>query len=130
MLDEGDPFSEILMNKSINNLKNLNFFKSVESKIIDNSENKTKSIDILVEEKPTGEIYAQAGAGTNGGSFGFGVKENNFLGNGISLDSNFELSSNSLKGKFSITNPNYNNSDKSLFVSAEATENDNLNFWL
>ena len=35
---------------------------------------------IFVEEKPTGEIYAAAGAGTSGASFGFGVKENNFLG--------------------------------------------------
>ena len=34
----------------------------------------------------------QAGVGTSGGSIGFGVKENNFLGNGISLDSNFSLS--------------------------------------
>ena len=125
LVDEGDPFSEILFNKSINNIKSLNFFKTIDAKIIDNNENKTKSIDISVEEKPTGEIYAQAGAGTSGGSFGFGIKENNFLGNGIGLDTNFELSSDSFKGKFSITNPNYNNSDKSLFISAQAIENDN-----
>ena len=125
IVDEGDPYSEILINKSINNIKSLNFFKTVETKIIDNNENKTKSIDIFIEEKPTGEIYAQAGAGTSGGSFGFGIKENNFLGNGIGLNTNFELSSDSFRGKFSVTNPNYNNSDKSLYVSAEATENDN-----
>ena len=125
LVDEGDPFSEILFNKSINKIKSLNFFKTIDAKIIDNNENKTKSIDISVEEKPTGEIYAQAGAGTSGGSFGFGIKENNFLGNGIGLDTNFELSSDSFKGKFSITNPNYNNSDKSLFISAQAIENDN-----
>ena len=125
MVDEGDPYSEILVNKSINNIKSLNFFKTVETKIVDNDEYKTKSIDIFVEEKPTGEIYAQAGAGTSGGSFGFGIKENNFLGNGIGLDTNFELSSDSFKGKFSVTNPNYNNSDKSLFISAQAIENDN-----
>ena len=125
MVDEGDPYSEILVNKSINNIKSLNFFKKVETKIIENDLNQTKSIDITVEEKPTGEVYAQAGAGTSGGSFGFGVKENNFLGNGIGLDTNFEVASNSFKGKFSITNPNYNNSDKSLYFSGEATENDN-----
>ena len=125
MLDEGDPYSEILVNKSINNIKNLNFFKTVQSKIVDNDENKTKSINISIEEKPTGEIYAAAGVGTSGGTFGVGVKENNFLGNGIALDTNFEVSSDSFKGKFSVTNPNFNNSDKSLFVSAEATENDN-----
>ena len=125
ILDEGDPYNEILINKSLNNLKSLNFFKTVNSKIIDNDYNKTKSIDIYLEEKPTGEIYANAGVGTSGGSFGFGIKENNFLGNGIGLDTNFEISSNAFKGKFLVTNPNLNNSDKSIFFSAEATENDN-----
>jgi len=125
LLDEGDPFSEILVNNSINNIKSLNFFKSVNPKVITNKENNTRSIDIAVEEKSTGEIYASAGIGTSGSSIGFGVKENNFLGNGIALESNFSLSTESFKGIFSITNPNYNNSDKSLFFSAEATENDN-----
>ena len=32
---------------------------------------------------PTGEISAGAGIGTNGGSFGFNIKENNWLGKGI-----------------------------------------------
>ena len=125
MLDEGDPFSEILVTKSINNLKSLNFFKQVDSKTLINDDTKTKSIDIFVEEKPTGEIYAQAGVGTSGSSFGLGVKENNFLGKGIGLDSNFQVSTDSFKGKFSVTNPNFNNSYKSLYISAEATETDN-----
>ena len=125
MLDEGDPFSEILVAKSINNLKSLNFFKQVNSKTLINDDTKTKSIDIFVEEKPTGEIYAQAGVGTSGSSFGLGVKENNFLGKGIGLDSNFQVSTDSFKGKFSVTNPNFNNSYKSLYISAEATETDN-----
>ena len=125
MLSEGDPFSEILLQKSINNIKSLNYFKIVNSKIVSDDLKQTKSIDISVEEKPTGEIYATAGAGTSGGSFAFGVKENNFLGNGIGLDTKFSISADSFKGKFSVTNPNFNNSDKSLFFSAEATENDN-----
>ena len=125
MLDEGDPFSEILVNKSINNIKSLNFFKQVNQRILTNEDNKTKTINIFLEEKPTGEIYASAGAGTSGASFGFGVKENNFLGNGIRLDTNALISTNQFKGKFSVTNPNFNNSDKSLYFSAEATEIDN-----
>jgi outer membrane protein insertion porin family len=126
LLDEGDPFSEILANKSLNNIKSLNFFKKINSKIEDNKDTKTKTINIFVEEKATGEIYAAAGAGTSGASMGFGVKENNFLGNGINLDSNFTLSSNQFKGKFTATNPNYRNSDKSLYLSAQATEDDNF----
>ena len=125
LLDEGDPFSEILVTKSINNIKSLNFFKKVGSKVIINEDNNTKTINISVEEKATGEIYATAGAGTSGGSFGFGVKENNFLGNGIGLDTNFELTSETFKGKFSVTNPNFNNTDKTLYISAESSENDN-----
>ena len=92
---------------------------------INNNENNTKSIDIYVEEKPTGEIYASAGVGTNGSSLGFGIRENNFMGNGIGLDTNFQLATDSFKGKFSVTNPYFNNSDKSLFISAEALEIDN-----
>jgi len=125
LLDEGDPFSEILLSKSVNNIKSLNFFRNVESKIKINENNKTKVIDIYIEEKPTGEIFATAGAGTSGTSIGFGVKENNFLGKGISLDTNFLISTREFKGKFSITNPNYRNSDKSVFLSFEALENDN-----
>ena len=101
LLDEGDPYSEILVTKTINNIKSLNFFRNVGSKIILNEQNRTKTINITVEEKPTGEIYATAGAGTSGGSFGLGIKENNFLGNGIGLDANFELTSETFKGKFS-----------------------------
>ena len=126
LVDEGDPYSEILINKSINNLKSLNFFKKVEKKIRENSENNTKTIDIVVEEKSTGEIYAAAGAGTSGASFGFGIKENNYLGKGISLDVNSLISTDSFKGKFTATNPNFKNSDKSIYLSAEASEYDNF----
>ena len=67
-IDEGDPFNEILNNKSINNIKSLNFFKSVESEIVDGTALQTKIININVKEKPTGEISAGAGVGTSGGT--------------------------------------------------------------
>ncbi len=126
-LDEGDPFNEILYNKSINQMKSLNFFKSVNSDVADGKGINTKIINISVEEKPTGEIFAGAGFGTDGGSVAFGIKENNFLGKGIKLNSNFNLSTNSLKGEFGLTNPNFNNTDKSIYVNFKAVENDNYN---
>jgi outer membrane protein insertion porin family len=125
-LDEGDPFNEILFNKSINNLKSLGFFKSVNEKVLKGKNVDTKIINISVEEKATGEITASAGVGTSGGSIGFGVKENNFMGRGISLDSNVLISGDSLKGKFGLTNPNYKNSDKSFYMNAEILETDNF----
>ena len=121
-LDEGDPFNEILMTKTINNIKNLNFFKDVKYKISENKTDKIKIINIYVEEKPTGEIMAGAGFGTSGATTTFGVKENNYLGKGINLDSNITVNESSLKGKFSFTNPNYKNSDKSIYGNIQAIE--------
>jgi len=125
-IDEGDPYNEILNNKSINNLNSLNFFKSVQSEILDGDDKNSKVINITVEEKATGEIMAGAGFGTSGSSIMFGVKENNYLGKGISLDANGTISPDSFKGKFSVSNPNYKNSDKSVFATILVQENDNL----
>ena len=125
-IDEGDPFNEILYNKSINNIKSLNFFKTVDSDVNDADEYNTKILDIFVSEKATGEISAQAGFGTDGGSIGFGIKENNFLGKGIALDSNFLISEESFKGKFGLTNPNFKNTDKLIYINAQSLEDDNL----
>ena len=111
-IDEGDTYNEILQKKSINNLKSLRFFKSVKDEIITNDAEKTKVINITVEEKPTGEISAGAGVGTAGTSFAFGVRENNYLGKGLKLNSNVVISEEAIKGQFGITNPNFNNSNK------------------
>ena len=125
-IDEGDPYNEILTNKSINNLKSLNFFKQVKSEIIDGNTPNTKIINIMVEEKPTGEITAGAGIGSSGGTVSFGVKENNYLGKGLSLKANITINQESVKGIYSIRDPNYKNSDKSIYVSAQAIETDRL----
>ena len=126
LIDEGDPFNEILFSKSINEIKRLNFFKEVKSNIVDDEINNTKTIDISVEEKATGEISAGAGFGTSGGTLAFGIKENNFLGNGVSLNTSLDLSANSIKGQFAVAHPNYKNSDKSLYYNIQALELDRL----
>ena len=127
LLDEGDPYNEILSNKSVNNIKSLNFFKSVRKKVIEGENPQSRVINIEVEEKPTGEITAGAGFGTSGGTLIFGVKENNYLGKGYSVNTNFTINSESLKGIISVRNPNYKDSNKSAFTSLEATETDRLN---
>ena len=125
-IDEGDPFNEILANKSINNIKSLNFFKNVNSEVIEGKTPETKIINVTVEEKATGEITAGAGVGTSGSSIAFGVKENNYLGSGINLSSNVSLSEESLKGEFTVINPNFKNTDKLIRFSASAIETDRL----
>ena len=123
IIDEGDPYNEILLSKSINNLKSLNIFKTVKDEInLDDDGN--KNLNIIVEEKPTGEILAGAGYGTSGGSLQFSIKENNFLGKGIKIDNNVRITEQSLKGAININNPNYKNTNKSLILSLSAQELD------
>ena len=124
LVDEGDAFNEILYTKTLNNLKSLNFFSKVESETL-NIENK-KIINITVEEKPTGEIMAGAGVGTGGGTFAFGVSENNFLGRGIAFTSDVSVGKESLKGLISLNNPNFKGSNRSLNASLESTVTDRL----
>ncbi len=125
-VDEGDPYNEILTKKSENNIKSLNFFRSVKTTVVDGKDNNSKIINFEIEEKPTGEISAGAGFGTSGGSVMFGVKENNYLGKGLSVDANATLSGQTFKGLLSVSNPNYKNSDKSIYGSIQALEVDQL----
>ena len=125
-IDEGDPYNELLSAKSINNLRAINLFKSVSSEVKEGSELSTKVIDITVEEKPTGEISVGAGAGSEGGTIGFSVSENNFLGKGIRLSSSLNLTEDSITGDFTVNNPNFNYSGKSLFTSVSSTAIDKL----
>jgi outer membrane protein insertion porin family len=125
-IDEGDPFNEILHKKTLNNIRSLNFFKDVKADVIDSKKDNFKIINIDVDEKPTGEITAGAGFGTNGGTIMAGIRENNFLGKGLNINTNITLEEDAIKGKFAIINPNYNNSDKSISATIQATENDKL----
>ena len=124
IVDEGDPFNNLLHNKTINKLKSKNIFKSVDTKIYEGSTDGLKIADISVEEKPTGEISAGAGYGSSGSSFAIGIKENNFSGDGIKLDLNLALTEESVKGKFAYTNPNFAYSDRSVTTSLESTTTD------
>tara|TARA_B110000003_G_scaffold140681_1_gene142268 strand:- start:818 stop:3058 length:2241 start_codon:yes stop_codon:yes gene_type:complete len=125
-IDEGDPFNEILHKKSVNNIKSLNFFRKVSSEILEGKNENSKIINFNIEEKPTGEITAGAGVGTSGGTVAFGVKENNYLGKGLGVEANATVTGETFKGLFSITNPNFNNSDKLVFFNIQAQEIDQI----
>ncbi len=125
-IDEGDPFNSILYTKSLNNIKSLNFFEKVEGEVLKGNKFNSKIINISVVEKATGEIFAGVGTGTGGSNVSFGVKENNYLGSGVLVDSNLSLSETKIKGKLFISNPNYKNTDKSLNLNVESSVTDQL----
>jgi len=121
-LDEGDPYSLLLLDKSVNNLKARGIFGKVNKTIYDGSSPELKIINIEVEEKATGEIFAGAGVGSSGGTIGGGVKENNFLGKGVKLDANLSVGETTIRGRFSVVNPNYNYSGNEIRFTAESTK--------
>ncbi len=124
LIDEGDPFTNLSLNKSVSKIKSRNIFNQVKSEIENGSKPDLKIINIEVEEKPTGEISAGAGVGTDGGSFAFAVRENNWLGEGKNVAFNIEVDEESLKGSINYVNPNYNFLGNSLSYSLSSTSND------
>ena len=119
-IDEGDPFNLLKLKQSISRIRARKIFSDVSREILPGSSKNSKIIDISVEEQPTGEISAGAGVGTNGGSFAFNVRENNWLGRGITVSSFLEVDQETLKGSVSVVDPNWNYSGNSLgwFVSS------------
>tara|TARA_Y100001958_G_C21236579_1_gene563116 strand:- start:144 stop:2375 length:2232 start_codon:yes stop_codon:yes gene_type:complete len=124
LLDEGDPFTKLSLDKSLAQIKSRNIFRSVKSKIDDGSSSDLKVINILVEEKPTGEISAGAGVGTDGGSFAINVKENNWLGQGKKVGFEFAVSQESVSGELSYVNPNYDLLGNSITYNLYNVTND------
>ena len=123
-LDEGDPYTNLKIDKSVSKIKARNIFGKVDHVVKNGSSPDLKIIDINVEERATGEISAGAGIGTNGGSFAVNVKENNWLGEGNSIGFDLEFDQDTIKGELSFTNPNHDLLGNSLNYRVFSTSND------
>ena len=113
---EGDPFNQAKLNSSINSLKRLGYFQSVNYKLQDT--NSPKSIDILIKVQETNTGAASFGIGyssLNNTTLTFGLSERNFLGEGKKLK--FEVSSSSQNTTYNIgiTEPYFLDRHLSLF---------------
>ncbi len=124
ILDEGDPFINLNLEKSIAEIKARGIFKDVSYEVLEGSKNNLKVININVEEQPTGEISAGAGIGTSGGTFAFNISENNWLGKGKLLKFDIQVDDESLAGQLSFVDPNYNFLGNSLNYSISSESND------
>tara|TARA_A100001015_G_scaffold303519_1_gene393299 strand:+ start:3139 stop:5370 length:2232 start_codon:yes stop_codon:yes gene_type:complete len=124
IIDEGDPYSKLNLDKSISKIKARNIFKSVKFDVSEGTNDDLKKIDIAVEERATGEISAGAGIGTTGGSFAVGIKENNWLGSGKAISFDLEVDSESFTGSLNYIDPNYDFLGNSLNYSISSQTND------
>jgi outer membrane protein insertion porin family len=127
VVDEGDPFNELLNKKSINNIRSSGLFSSVDFEVNESKDQSHKIMDIFVEERPSGEISAGAGVGTSGTTFTFGIKEGNFNGKGIKTNTSFNIGSDIVSGGLSFVIPNYKYTNKSLNGDFSRTVSDLLN---
>tara|TARA_B100001769_G_scaffold266750_1_gene253375 strand:+ start:886 stop:3111 length:2226 start_codon:yes stop_codon:yes gene_type:complete len=124
LLDEGDPFNELKLEKSVAELKARDIFSEVKKKVSEGSSKDLKVVDIRVTEKSTGEISAGAGIGTTGGNFSFSISENNWLGQGKRLETFVDVNKTSFKGALSVSDPNFKNSGNALSYNITNTKND------
>ena len=124
IVDEGDPFSALLVNKSINEVKGRNIFGEVTYKMLPGSNEGLKVLEVSIEEKSTGEIMAGAGVGTDGTTLAFSISENNWLGRGLRLNTSINLSKEQILGGLSIYNPNYNFTERAVSAGINVSETD------
>jgi len=117
VLSEGDYLNLSKAKKSVDNIKSTRIFSKVDYKFEDSDKKNFKDFNLFVKEQATGNISAGVGYSTNGGLFEAGIKERNFLGQGINLDFTGRLSADVLRGEFSYVNPNFKNSNKELAYS-------------
>ena len=130
ILDEGDPFTKLGLEKSIAEIKSRNIFGDVTYEVVNGTEKNLKVVKINVEEKPTGEISAGAGIGTNGGSFAINISENNWLGKGERVDFEIEVDQESIGGTLNFSDPNYDFLGNAInyYISSENNDKPNQGF--
>ena len=109
---EGDSFSTRKLKNSINRIKSTGIFKDTKYKITD-EENNLVSVDLSVEEQPTGSISAGAGYGSTGGLITGSLSEK-IVGTGIASNIEFSLTEDKITGFIDIINPDYKNSGNTL----------------
>ena len=126
---EGDVLNISKISSSIDKIKSRALFKDVTSEVIPVDDDKV-DVKIMVQEQATGDLSAGAGAGTNGATISAGIKERNFLGRGLIVNSNINISTQKIYGSFGYTNPDFRDSGNSLSTSffVESNDYDNSNY--
>ncbi len=121
-LSEGDAFNKFAINYSKDSIRALDFFSDVEIKELRTEYEDKLNLEIVVEEKNTGEASLGAGySSSTAATLNLGLKENNFLGKGQKV--NFMSSFSDTRNTYDIafTEPYFNN--KSLALTGSLYSN-------
>ncbi len=103
---EGDPFNRSKLSLSERNVRNLNFFETVDVDVSQGSAPDKTVIDIDVQEKSTGELSIGAGfSSTDGPLADVSIRERNLLGKGQDLMLSTTLAGKKSEFNLSFTEP-------------------------
>ena len=122
---EGDAFNRVKVDNSINSIKRLGYFKSVNYSLKNLDGNKV-DLNIDVKETNTGSVSFGVGySSLSNTSIAFGIKEKNFLGEGKKIKLEASLSEKKSTYNFGITEPYFLNRHLSLSgdIFDQETEN-------
>jgi outer membrane protein insertion porin family len=98
-ISEGDPLSPKKIKRSQNRLDNLGFFKDVKINYEKVANSDKANLFVELEESQTGQLSFGVGYSTAESlTANFGIKENNFIGRGESIELNLERSKYQMNG--------------------------------
>ncbi len=125
MVVEGDPFNRSKLAKSERNIRNLNFFETVDVSVSQGSAPDKTVIDIDVQEKSTGELSLGAGfSSTDGPLADVSIRERNLLGKGQDLLLSTTLAGKKSEFRLAFTEPYFLGRDISAGFDAFHTTRD------
>ena len=123
---EGDPFNKAKLTSSINSLKRLGYFETVNYRLQDT--NTPNSLDILIEVKEMNTGSASFGIGyssLDGTGFSFALNERNFLGEGKKVRFETNISNSKSTYNIGMTEPYFLDRHVSLFGDIFDQESEN-----
>jgi len=114
LLAEGDPFNQTKLQLSVQRVRDLGYFESVEPRVTEGSQPDLEQVEISVAEQATGEISFGAGFSTADGPLGdFSIRERNLFGKGQDLRIGATVSTRRQEYDLSFTEPYFLDRDLS-----------------
>lgn len=111
---EGDPFNRSKVAKSERNVKNLDFFETVDVDVVQGSAPDKTVVNVNVQEKSTGELSIGAGfSSTDGPLADLSIRERNLLGKGQDLLLSTAIAGSKSEINLSFTEPYFLDRDLS-----------------
>ncbi len=123
---EGDPYNEFLINRSEQQINNLNFFEKVSVKTERTNRPDVINIDVDVTEKSTASLKFSVGYSTTDGVFGMiGLTEKNFAGTGQEVSAGITKSATTLGANVGFVEPYFMDQNLSAGFSLFANKVNN-----